>query len=49
MEEKEIKQTKKSGAFKKFMRSIFVNNFWYKFFAIGFGALLWILVVGFNI
>ena len=49
MEEKEIKQAKKGGAFKRFIRAVFVNNVWYKLFAIGFGTLMWLLVVGFNI
>lgn len=49
MEEKEIKQVKKDGAFKKFMHAVFVNNIWYKLFAIGFGTLVWLLVVGFNL
>lgn len=49
MEEKEIKQAKKGGAFKRFIRAVFVNNVWYKLFAIGFGTLMWLMVVGFNI
>ena len=49
MEDKDVKATKNDSKFKRFMRAVFVNNAWYKLFAIGFGVLLWLLVVGFNL
>lgn len=49
MEDKDVKATKNDSKFKRLMRAVFVNNAWYKLFAISFGVLLWLLVVGFNL
>ena len=49
MEEKEVKQNKKTNSFRRFMHIVFVNNIWYKLFALGFGIIVWLLVVGLGI